>query len=175
MVTGWLCLKGLVTNAAIVWNGPIISFTNVGGSDPTLAQNQDRMTPNIWITRGSFDGIYNAAKENRYTDFFSPADTAWAFGSLSNYATLNFTDWQDWFGGAAGGGPPATIGKDAVVHLVSEDIYLSVKFTSWGTRGAGGFSYDRSTAMTPEPSAGLMLLAGVGGLGAYRARTKRRR
>jgi len=54
------------------------------------------------------------------------------------------------------------IGQDAVLHLISDDIYLSIKFTGWG--GAGGsFSYDRSTPTpVPEPSAyALILLAGL--------------
>ena len=132
------------------------------------------MTPNVWITRDSTHGIYNIAKENSFTKFFSPADTAWAFGALSSYATLNYTDWEDWFGGPTGGGPITTVGKPAVVHLISEDIYLSVDFTYWGIRNSG-FAYERSTPSVPEPSTGFTLFAGLGILSGYRAYSKRRR
>jgi hypothetical protein len=36
------------------------------------------------------------------------------------------------------------VGNDAVVHLISEDIYIDIKFTVWGSR-AGNFTYTRST------------------------------
>jgi hypothetical protein len=38
-----------------------------------------------------------------------------------------------------------------VLHLISDNIYLSVEFTSWGMAGAGGFSYLRSTPAPPLP------------------------
>ncbi|MCX5654761.1 MAG: autotransporter-associated beta strand repeat-containing protein, partial [Planctomycetota bacterium] len=38
------------------------------------------------------------------------------------------------------------------MHLISEDIYIDIKFTSWTSGGAGGgFSYERATA-DPTPS-----------------------
>ena len=132
------------SHAAAIWNGPTIAFVNPAGSDPTQAANQDRMTPDIWITRGSSEGIYNAAIENGFTRFFSPEDTAWSDGQLTNCASLSYVDWNTW-AKVQHGGPPGTVGISAVVHLVSDDIYLSVTFTSWGGIG-GGFSYERSTA-----------------------------
>src|SRR5205085_969167 len=72
----------------------------------------------------------------------SPAGTTWAIGALADYATLTYTDWET----AGGGNPVLNLpGKDLVVHLVAEDIYLSLKFTSLGGHFSGGFSYDRST------------------------------
>ena len=162
------------THAATVWNGPIITFSNAPGSNPALPANQDRMTPNVWITRGSTEGIYNIAKENNFTKFFSPADTAWAFGALSNYASLTYTDWEDWFGGPIAGGPIVTVGKPAVVHLISDDIYLSIDFTFWGVRNSS-FAYQRSSPNVPEPSASFTLLGGLGLLVACRSYSRRRR
>ena len=49
-------------------------------------------------------------------------------------------------------------GVDAVVHLITEDIYIDIRFLSWttgngqGGTGGGGFSYMRST---PAPVATL--------------------
>ena len=34
----------IASEAATVWTGPVTNFTNVAGSDPTLPQNQDRLT-----------------------------------------------------------------------------------------------------------------------------------
>src|SRR3954469_5577961 len=72
--------------AATVWNGPLISFSKAVGADPTLPANQDRITANTWITRGDVRGLYNAARETGFTHYFSPSNTAWANGTLANYA-----------------------------------------------------------------------------------------
>jgi hypothetical protein len=32
-----------------------------------------------------------------------------------------------------------------VLHIIEEDVYLSVKFKSWGENQIGSFSYERST------------------------------
>jgi hypothetical protein len=38
---------------------------------------------------------------------------------------------------------------DMVVHLITDDIYLDIKFTSWtGGGNGGGFTYERSTDQT---------------------------
>ncbi|MGA2864219.1 MAG: PQQ-dependent sugar dehydrogenase [Verrucomicrobiota bacterium] len=143
-----LAVVGQSVRAAQVWTGPVTTFTLAAGADPTQAANQDRLTPQVWITRGASAGIYNAKTESVFTRFLSPADTEWAYGTLANHATLTYKDWEDWFGGRTGGGPGSTLGRDAVAHLISEDIYVSVIFTSWGGSG-GGFSYQRST---PPPA-----------------------
>jgi len=149
--------------AATLWNGPAITFTKPNGADWTLPANQDRMTPDVWLTRDTTEGLFNAATESGYTHFFSPQNTSWAYGTLANYASLTYTDWEDW----NGHNPPSMVGRAAVLHLVSDDIYLSIKFDSWGG-SAGGFSYDRSTPVVPEPSFVMLILAGLGLAGGVR-------
>src|SRR5438034_4841305 len=162
--------------AATVWNGPTISFTKTNYANPLLAENQDRLTTNVWITRGSSRGLFNAKTESSFTHYLSPAGTEWANGSLENYATLSYTDWNHWAKGV-NPNPYATVGVQAVLHLIPDDIYLSVQFTSWtggapggGPSYGGGFSYLRSTPV-PEPSS--LLLFGILGLGAALAATLR--
>ena len=149
-----LCLAALSGplsgRAATIWAGPTTAFVNNAGSDPTQAGNQDRLTADVWITRGGIQGIYNAATESGFSHFFSPQNTAWSDGTLANYASLTYVDWDTWAKNQHHG-PPNTVGVNAVVHLVSDDIYLSVTFTSWGG-SAGGFSYVRSTpAVANQP------------------------
>src|SRR5262249_3414888 len=72
--------------AAVVWSGPAVSFAEPGGSDPTLPSSQDRLTDNVWLTRGFTQGLFNAKSEGGYTHNFSPAGTEWAYGQLSDYA-----------------------------------------------------------------------------------------
>lgn len=135
---------GLATHAATLWTGPTIAFTKPANADWTLPVNQDRLTASVWITRQSIRGLFNIKTESAYLENLSPADTAWAFGTLANYASLTYAPWQIW----NATNPPAMVGQPAVLHLISEDIYLSVQFTAWGQGFGGGggmFSYTRST------------------------------
>jgi hypothetical protein len=154
---------------ADIWNGPSISFTNLVGSDPTLAANQDRLTLNVWLTRGPTRGLYNAAVETSYSSL-SPVGTEWASGALADYASLNYQTWVVWNGNH----PPSMLGQDAVLHLIQDDVYLAIQFTSWNI-GAGGFSYMRSTSTVPEPSAAPMMLAGMSAIAGLRLFGGRRR
>jgi hypothetical protein len=43
------------------------------------------------------------------------------------------------------------LGQQAVLHLITDNIYISIEFTAWGARGAGGFSYTRSTPAAAVP------------------------
>jgi len=150
-----LCLAALSGplsgRAGTIWTGPATTFTNAAGSDPAQAVNQDRLTPNIWITRGGTQGIFNAKTEPLFSHFLSPADTEWADGTTAN-TNLLYTDWDTWVKTHCVGlscGPPFTVGVNAVLHLKSDDSYLDVRFTSWGGIG-GGFSWQRSTPAPPS-------------------------
>jgi hypothetical protein len=37
------------------------------------------------------------------------------------------------------------VGRNAVVHLITDDIYIDIRFTQWSCCGAGGVSYLRGT------------------------------
>lgn len=147
-----LCLAAmsgpLSGRAATIWNGPLITYTQPA-PDPTQAANRDQLTPNVSLTRAAGSGMFNGVTETFYTHNVSPADTEWAVGSLANYATLTYASWE-----VTGGGRPVFTlpGQQLVVHLISDDIYLSLKFTYLGggnANGGTGFSYDRST---PTPA-----------------------
>jgi len=157
-----LALSAASAEAATIWNGPLTNFSKANNANPSLAANQDRLTGNIWLTRSSSQGLYNANAEAGFSHFSSPAGTQWATGFLTNYASLTYTDWNTWSKGV-NAGPPSTVGLNAVVHLIPGDIYLSVRFTSWTAGGAGGgFSYIRSTPLiVPEPSIASLLAGGI--------------
>ena len=143
--------------AAEVWTGPKITFSKPAFANPTLAENQDRITSNVWLTRGEEAGIYNAATEAAYLSNVSPADTEWSLGTTAEIGSLIFQDWRT----AIGLDPPNSVGQDLVLHLITDDIYLDIKFMSWGMQpDAGGFfSYERSTPI-PEPATwGLVVAA----------------
>ena len=142
--------------AAEVWTGPRISFSKAAGADPTLESNQDRITSNVWITRSDNMGLFNAKSETGYVFDYSPADTEWSYGTTADLGSLTFLNWR----GAVGSNPPTSLGQDMVLHLISDDIYLDIKFLSWGVEPPSGgyFSYERSTPIPEPATAGLVLL-----------------
>ncbi|MDB6015748.1 MAG: hypothetical protein JWR19_237 [Pedosphaera sp.] len=151
-----------------LWNGPLTIFTESAGANGTHPADQDRLTPAVWLTRDVTHGLFNAAAETSYTHFVSPADTEWSYGTLANYSSLTYTPWETWNGSK----PFTMVNQAAVLHLVSENIYLTIEFTAWGGN-AGGFTYLRSTPTVPEPSSSLLLLVALtlaGGIHYYRRR-----
>ena len=131
----------VVANRPEIWNGQRIPFAKKDHADYTLPENQDRITTNVWLTRQDSHGLFNIKGESAYNDT-TPSDTEWAFGTTSNL-DLTFQPWHDW--ARSEGQTPSVVGRDAVVHLISEDIYIDIKYTSWTSEGqGGGFSYERA-------------------------------
>ena len=129
----------------VIWDGPTTTFTKADFANWELAENQDRITSNVWITRQDTQGIFNRSQETFYSSS-SPKDTEWAVGTTSNLGSLTFYSWS-----GVPVSPPARVGLNMVVHLISDGIYIDIKFTSWtqgsppGGNNGGGFSYQRST------------------------------
>ena len=129
------------TTSSVIWNGGLKSFEKEDGADPTNQINQDRLTSKVWITRGNNGGqIYNIVLEDNSDKAESPSGTEWSIGNINDIDSLIFTSFR-----IAVGRPQDVVGKDLVLHLIEDDIYLSVKFTSWSGGKKGGFAYDRSS------------------------------
>lgn len=144
LIIGCVCGFTWLADAATLWNGPLIVYRQPT-ADPTQVSNQDRLTPDVWLTRAASKGLFNAFYETTATTL-SPTNTEWAFGTLDNYSTLHYTNWLAWLNGAS---PTTLVGQQTVLHLISDDIYLSLQFTNWVAGGSGGFAYQRST---PSPA-----------------------
>ncbi len=153
------------------FDGGTFLFEKAAFADAADPVNWDVLTGGVAITRGEVQGLYNPLQESAYGGIGSPSPlgTLWATGSAADWESLTFMTWYDWAIGL--GGPPSTVGVDAVLYLVAEDIYLDIRFESWGqTAGAGGaFSYTR--AVIPAPGAGVVLAGGA----AFGARRRRKR
>jgi hypothetical protein len=128
------------TSSSNIWNGPMVQFSKEDGADFSQESNQDRITPNVWITRGNGGQIFNIAKENSADKGDSPVGTLWAKGNVDNIDNLTFRPFR-----LGVGQPKDVVGSDLVLYLVDDDIYLSVKFTSWSQGQKGGFAYQRSS------------------------------
>ena len=118
--------------------GPIISFIKQDDANPEDQTNQDRLTSKVWITRGNNGGqIYNVAIESSSDKSESPLGTECSIGEIGEIDSLIFSDFR-----SAVGKLQNIIVKSLVLNLVEEDIYLSVKFTSWSQVKKGGFTYE---------------------------------
>lgn len=125
-----------------IWSGERQSFSKADEADPSLPENQDRVTENVWITRGNEGGqIYNAKVEvwSESVKATAPADTEWAVGSTADLSALTFSPFRDAVE------PKDIVGKNLVMHLITDDVYVDVEFTLWSTEKKGGFAYERST------------------------------
>lgn len=161
------------TKALTIWTGQKITFAKANNANWTLRANQDSITNNVILTRAGTKGIFNIAKETVYTTNVSPTDTKWAFGTTADIETLNFNSWEI----TVEGNPPGMVNRDMVLYLITDSIYMDIKFTAWSVGNAGGgFSYERSTAplvsteviennglvkLFPNPAAGYIQLSGL--------------
>jgi hypothetical protein len=131
--------------AQTLWQGPKIIFEKKDFADWTKAENQDRITDDLWITRGNSLPIYNISEQIIGP---SPQGTLWAWGKISDgIENLDFGDWLK----VIEEEPPQMVDSNMVLFLVTDSIYIDIRFTSWteGNSG-GGFSYERSTGTVSE-------------------------
>jgi hypothetical protein len=117
-----------------------VTFTKQDYVDWTNPTNQDRITDNVWITRASNQGIFNAATESGYDYSISPEGTEWAYGLTKDLEPEDYQVWRE----AVYANPPGMVDQPISLHLIEDDRYLDILFHSWtaGNSG-GGFSYTR--------------------------------
>lgn len=167
-----LVITSIQFSAQTSWTGSKITFTKANGANPSSEANQDRITDNVWITRGNAGGqIYNAKTESIDNKSTSPADTEWALGTISDgIGNLSFNNFRTTVR------PKSAVGQNLVLHLITDDIYIDIKFLSWSQNRQGGFSYERSTdnslnvesfnkdkniTIYPNPSDDLIIVSGL--------------
>lgn len=123
---------------------PLVSFTRPEYSPGTI----DIVSPALHMARGNTRGIFNAVTETSYERVYSPADTLWSNPSDTalDPLGLSYFPWEEavyYYPGLY------MVGKYMYMHILSEDSYYEVIFTSWtqgagsGVSGGGGFSYTR--------------------------------
>lgn len=149
----FLIIAPLICFSQTVWDGDNVTFSKSDGADFNQAANQDRITDDVWLTRGSGGGLFNIKNESSYSEGVSPSQTLWAIGETSDN-DLIFENFRDFYG--LGGNRPPT-NTQIVLKLTqgtmheSDDIHIDLTFTSWTgggggqNGGGGGFSYTRST------------------------------
>ena len=141
------------------------TFTKNANTDPSLKENQDRISDKVWLTRGNQYGIYNAydqtSAKNQPT-----SGIELALGNFEELSQLNFETISQWGKKFKGN----WLNKNLVLKLTETNEYYSFVMTSWETRG--GFSYTRSsTALSitdysstltiyPNPTKSILIIEG---------------
>lgn len=163
-IATFLLAMAYTTQAQTIWDGPTNGFLHPAGGAA------DAIASNVYFNRGtSSGGLYNSGTNNGATTAIetsagsgSPKGTAWAQGSLSNYATLSYGNCPL----EAHQTPPQYVGKTFVVHLLTNNIYLQLTLTNWGGAFQSGnmtFGYARSSPTVPpsitSPSPGASFSA----------------
>ena len=173
--------------AQTTWDGPTMTFTKADNADPTLEANQDRITSNVWLTRGSKNVLFNIVSQTAAPNggLNSPQDTEWAEGTTADISSLTFTDFKNAAPTGSDGKRKVLqmVGRDYVLHLVTDNVYIDLKMLSWSRRAQGaGFSYQRSTdpnlsiedydkpvlSVYPNPSTSFLRVNGLNAAEPYR-------
>ncbi len=121
-------------------SGEAVNFTKADNADFNLEANQDRISNDVWITRGNTGGLFNIVTDNSYNT--SATSIAWALGSTATADPNGYSaDLKQVLGDGIG---RTIIGTTLSLHLVNEDRYFDVTVSSWTQGGnGGGFSYTR--------------------------------
>jgi hypothetical protein len=146
-----LCGLAPTTHATTLWTGPNTNFTQ---SPSNLT---DELIPGaVSLTRNYSQWLYNPDAGDAGPGVGTPTDTGWAFGTLDNYGAYYYQSFYDLRDGDLSTLLP---GSPMVVHLINEDIYLSLTFSAWPKNG-GFFAYTRSTpAVTITTPTNAMVFA----------------
>lgn len=142
------CLATVVSTsrAETVWNGPNKTFSQSGATPADVLVSG---AVSIARTPGSF--LYNAEVESAAGDG-TPTDTEWAFGTMADHNSLSYESFSQIHADAQLAGQHLSTyltSGPMVLHLINEDIYIAVTFTSWPRLGGTTFTYVRSTAAVP--------------------------
>jgi hypothetical protein len=122
--------------ADVLWTGPDIEFTQ------SATNMTDVLIPGeVSLTRDYSQWLFNPDAGDTGPATGTPSDTTWAFGLITNYLALDYQTFDTYRNGDLSS---LLVSNAMVVHLTSEDIYLSLMFTAWPQHG-GFFAYTRST------------------------------
>ena len=136
-------------DGAVLWSGADVYYEKDDYTDYT--SNQDKLTDFVWLTRQDERGLYNSIYENSYDNYDNgPVGTKWAFGSLSDYASLEYASWR-----------PLLV-QVLLICLISQWLCICRGKHLFSTyflkldikRQGGGYSYVRTSpdGLEPDPN-----------------------
>jgi hypothetical protein len=159
----WSALVAPAAHASTFWTGPTTNYVEPG------AGAADVLIPGaVSLARGTRLWLYNTNVDVFGAGTGTPSDTEWAFGTIDQFNSLTYKSFSDIrtdaslsgqnLGSYLTTGGPGGGAKPMVVHLINQDIYLSLIFTSWPPSAGGGFGYNRSTpaaVVAPQPTVSI--------------------
>jgi hypothetical protein len=135
LLAGLMFPSALIHAANIFWTGPNFTYTHAP-NDPSADMLTTNHTGadfanNVFLTRGAYYPLYNAAAESGCHASVSPANTLWAVasGDLTNAASLTYDTFANVVG-QPGNSPGGKVGTTFYVKIVSDNIYLSLQLTA---------------------------------------------
>lgn len=133
-------LCGNVDNCPTIANPPVIGRGTVTkrDDDPDDGSVGDRLSANLFLTRGCCGGVYNNGSDQ----------IEWALGTTAS-PTSPFMSFNDlliiYFRPNVSGALPGT---DMVLHNMTTGDYYDIRWISWSCCTLGGFSYSRDGIIT---------------------------
>ncbi len=128
--------------------GSLVYFEKKYSADVNLEENQDRITADVWITRGNNRGIFNIAAETGFNYGSSPSGTLWKLGSSTEtIGTAGFTNWREHFRSQFS--TPDLVGRTSTMYITNTDSYYNIEWMNWKSGGSSApisFAYIRSQA-----------------------------
>jgi hypothetical protein len=114
--------------------------------------SQDRITNSVWLVRSNefMAPLFNYRQEAvpNLASGTSPLGTEWAMGPTADQdpATPVYTNFSD----STGNNEQLLSGQTLSLHVIEEDIYFDVTFSSYTYPSAGGgFAYTRTRVLPP--------------------------
>ncbi|HEY0741175.1 MAG TPA: choice-of-anchor D domain-containing protein [Chryseosolibacter sp.] len=131
-----------------------VTFSKVNFGNPSLPENQDRITPDIRLTSDEDYGLFNAATEDSFDWEQSPLGTTWA--NVRTAEAEYYSTWDNVLDGEA----EEFINRTTSMYIPAQDRYFDITLTSWTCCGnGGGFSYVRTEVynwLTADPAEGTV-------------------
>ncbi len=121
--------------------GDWVRFTVPSDPDTLDPANWDCVTPEVCLTRGSSEGLYNAMAEAGYDrdEYLSPLGTLWADSATADATTTDFVVWRE----AVDGDPPSRLYHPLSMFIPEEGRFFDVVVLRWPAWSGGGVTYVR--------------------------------
>ena len=125
------------------YGGPmVVEFVKEDDSDWTLSENRDFITPTCEITRQNSAPLYNYVTQSNSYDNLENSNIRWKAGAYDDDTWPYENDLENLSGI---GNLTSLPGSTVTLHVLDDDLYFELYFTSWTCCGdGGGFAYTRT-------------------------------
>jgi hypothetical protein len=138
----WVMLNNAFYINITPCSGPsAVPFTKPNSAYWHLPENRDFITPTCELTRQNNGGLFNYVTQSSWNNNTSNSNIEYALGDYNNHGSWG-TSLQAILG--SGFGNSITTAGPITIHIIDDDLYFELDFTSWSSGQQGGFSYTRT-------------------------------